>query len=149
MMDYVLSNLWQLWVVIAILCLILELSTGGFFLLCFSIGAIGAALSAIWGGGVVQTVFFMAISLLCLLFVRPFAKRCLHKDGPVRPTNADALMGRLATVSEPIEAGGFGRVALDGDDWKAEAVGNQRIEKDSRVRVVGRESIILKVEPIK
>ena len=47
MIEYLTSNLWLIWIIISILCLILELSSGDFFILCF---AIGAAVSAIVAG---------------------------------------------------------------------------------------------------
>ena len=39
MIDYLLANMWQLWAVIAVLGLILELTSGDFFLMCIAIGA--------------------------------------------------------------------------------------------------------------
>ena len=50
-------------------------------------------------------------------------------------------------VSEEINPQtGTGRVAIDGDDWKAESDDDQLIEKGTRVVVVSRESIILTVK---
>ena len=37
MLDYITSNLWQLWTVLAVGCLIMELVSGGFFIICFSV----------------------------------------------------------------------------------------------------------------
>jgi len=54
----------------------------------------------------------------------------------------------VGRVSEPIEAGGYGRVAIDGDDWKSTSVDGVAIDKGTRVRVVKMDSIILTVEPI-
>ena len=46
-------------------------------------------------------------------------------------------------------AGGFGRVKLDGDDWKAQAPDStEDLQVGQRVRVLGHESIILKVEKV-
>ena len=39
MIDYLSQHLWQTWAVIAVICLILELTAGDFFIMCFSIGA--------------------------------------------------------------------------------------------------------------
>jgi membrane protein implicated in regulation of membrane protease activity len=71
----------------------------------------------------------------------------LHKNADERVSNADALMGRIGRVSETIEAEGYGRVAIDGDDWKAVSANGGRIEKGANVKVVGRDSIIITVEP--
>ena len=61
--------------------------------------------------------------------------------------NADAIIGRTGSVSQAIAANGYGRVALDGDDWKAQSADGQPIAAGTRVRIVGRESIIVTVTP--
>lgn len=147
MIEYFAANLWQVWVIVAVLCLILELMNGDFFIMCFAIGGVCSAVVAVLSGGIyVQLGIFAVASVLSLFFVRPAALRYLHKKENTRVSNADALLGRIGRVSEAIEANGFGRVAIDGDDWKAVATDSQPIEKDARVRVVGRESIIITVE---
>ena len=149
MIDFFTSNLWLIWVTISILCLILELSSGDFFILCFAIGAAvsaivaGCGLSLTW-----QIILFAVVSALSLLLVRPALLKKLHKPERVRLSNAEAMIGQEGRVSEPIEAGGYGRVAIDGDDWKAQGVDGVAIGKDVRVRVVKMNSIILTVEPV-
>ena len=49
MIDYLAQHLWQMWAVIAVLCLILELTAGDFFIICFSIGAVFTAIAAVIG----------------------------------------------------------------------------------------------------
>ena len=44
MINYFAENLWQMWALVSVVCLILELTNGDFFIMCF---AIGAAISAI------------------------------------------------------------------------------------------------------
>ena len=46
MIDYFISHLWQLWALISLLCLILELTNGDFFILCFAIGGVFAAVAS-------------------------------------------------------------------------------------------------------
>ena len=64
----------------------------------------------------------------------------------VAKSNADAIIGRRGRVVETIEAGGYGRVAIDGDVWKAVSNGQEAVAVGSFVRVVGRESTIITVE---
>ena len=96
MIDYIMQNLWQMWAVVAVICLILELTAGDFFIICFAIGAVGAAIDAgLFGNGIYTQLFvFVVITLLSLFYVRPFAKRYLHKGEDKRISNADALLGR-------------------------------------------------------
>lgn len=147
MIDYFLSNMWQVWAVIAIVCLILELSSGDFFIICFSIGAVFAIISAVIGLSIYWQIFIFAIfSLLSVIFIRPVALRYLHKNDPNRASNADALLGRTGKVTEAIKAGNSGYVQIDGDMWKA--VSSTDIPIGTTVRVIGRESTIVTVEAL-
>lgn len=147
MIEYFAANLWQMWALVALLCLILELTNGDFYVMCFAIGAVCTALISAFGLGFYgQLLAFAVFSVLCIFFVRPFALKYLHANHKERPSNADALMGRIGRVSEPIAQGGHGRVAIDGDDWKAVSADGQAMEAGQRVKVVGRESIIITVE---
>ena len=148
MIEYFLANMWQIWAVLAVICLILELSSGDFFIICFSIGAVFAIISAVLGLSIYWQIFIFAIfSLLSVLFVRPVALRWLHKNDPNRASNADALLGRTGKVTESIPADGNGYVQIDGDLWKAVTKGAD-IAVGTTVRVIGRESTIITVETL-
>lgn len=133
-----------------VVCLILELFSGDFFIMSFAIGGLFAALSTMVGGLYVQLSVFVFFTLISIFLIRPVALNWLHRGEDKRVSNADALMGRIGTVSDTIMLGGYGRVAIDGDDWKAEASAatNGDIPKGSKVKVIGRESIILTVEKL-
>ncbi|MBQ6080604.1 MAG: NfeD family protein [Muribaculaceae bacterium] len=149
MIDFFTTNLWLIWVIISILCLILELSSGDFFILCFAIGAAVSAIVAGCGANLTwQIIVFAVVSALSLLLVRPALLKKLHKPQRERLSNAEAMIGQEGRVSESIDAGGYGRVAIDGDDWKARSTDGSAIDKDVRVRVVNMDSIILTVEPV-
>ena len=138
-----------MWAVIAVVCLILELTAGDFFIICFSIGAVFAAITAAVGGGIyLQLVMFAVFTLISLFWVRPFAQRYLHKGEDNRVSNADALLGRQGRVVETVKADGFGRVQIDGDIWKAVTNETQDIPEGSNVRVISRESTVITVEAV-
>ena len=131
----------------AVICLILELSSGDFFIICFSIGAVFTVVAAAAGLNVYWQLFIFAVcSLLSVLFIRPMALRYLHKNEPNRASNADALLGRTGRVTEAVKAGSNGYVQIDGDLWKA--VSNTDIPVGTTVRVIGRESTIITVETL-
>ena len=149
MIEYLAQHLWQMWAVIAVVCLILELMAGDFFIICFAIGALGAVLSALLSESFYLQLFAFAVfSMVALVYVRPFARRYLHKGEDPRVSNADALMGRQGRVVETVKADGFGRVQIDGDVWKAVTTEPADIPEGKNVRVVGRESTIITVETI-
>ena len=150
MIEYFAQHLWQMWAVVAVICLIMELMAGDFFIICFSIGGLFAAVVAALGGGFyLQLVIFAVFTLISLFWVRPFAKRYLRKGEDSRVSNADALMDRQGRVVETVKADGFGRVQIDGDIWKAVTNESADIPEGTNVRVVGRESTIITVESLK
>ncbi|MCR5270211.1 MAG: NfeD family protein [Prevotella sp.] len=148
MIDYLLANMWQLWAVLTVVGLILELTSGDFFLMCIAIGAAGAAITAPFANIYAQLAVFGVVTLISLFQVRPLVLRYLHRHDTQRVSNADALMGRQGRVTEAIQSNGFGYVAIDGDLWKAVAQGDAEIPVDTRVKVVGRESTIITVEKL-
>ena len=147
MIAYFADNMWQAWAVVAVLGLLLELMSGDFFILCFSIGATGAALASLFTGFYVQLIVFAVVTALSITQVRPFALRYLHRNDPAMVSNADALLQRTGRVTETIPAGGYGRVAIDGDVWKARSQVEYDIPAGASVRVVGRVSTIITVVP--
>ena len=148
MIEYFLDNMWAVWAVVAVLGLIIELSSGDFFVICFSIGAVGAAIAAPFSNTYVQLGVFAVVTALSIFQVRPFALRYLHKNEEPRVSNADALIGQTGRVSQTIPVGEYGRVAIGGDDWKAQSVSKVPIPVGTAVRVVSRESIIITVEVV-
>lgn len=141
-------EVYQIWLIVAIVLVILEVATAGFGVICFAIGAGFAALAAGLGASVTwQIVIFAIISLLTFIFLRPVVMRFLDKRSKDVKTNADALVGRKGIVSERIDAEKHtGRVAIDGDDWKAVSEDGSVIEKGTPVEVVKLESIIVTVK---
>ena len=148
MIDYFIQHMWQAWVLVSLACLILELTNGDLYVLCFSIGALCAMVASLLTDSIVtQIIAFAVCSLLSIIFVRPVALKWLHRGEGDRVSNADAVIGRKGRVSEAIPEGGFGRVAIDGDDWKAQSVNGQPIAEDEPVTVVSIDSIIITVTP--
>lgn len=141
-------QIWHIWILIALAFFILEIFTAGFAVACFSFGAVGSAIGALCGLTLIwQLVIFAVVSLLALIFVRPLVVKVFYKKSAGAQTNADAIIGRTGRVSETIDpAAGKGRVALDGDDWKAVSENGEIIAKGQTVEIVGRDSIIITVK---
>ena len=137
-----------IWFVIAIVLVILEIVTAGFGAICFAIGAVASGVTALLGGGFLwQISIFIVVSLLTFIFLRPVILKFFDKRSKNTKTNAEALVGRIALVSETIDpVAHTGRVAIDGDDWKAVSEGGVLIEKGKEVVVVAIDSIVLTVK---
>ena len=141
-------QLYQIWLIIAILLVIFEICSATFGAICFAIGAGFSALAAGLGLNLTwQIVIFAVASLLIFIFLRPFMLKFLDRKSKDVKTNADALLGRKAIVSERIDAAQHtGRVAIDGDDWKAVSADGAVIETGTEVTIVKMDSIILTVK---
>lgn len=141
-------EVYQIWLIVAIILVILEIATAGFGVICFAIGAGFSALIAGLGGNLTwQIVIFAVVSLLTFIFLRPVVMRFLEKKSKDVKTNAEAIVGRKGVVSERIDATQHtGRVAIDGDDWKAVSEDASVIEKGQTVEIVKLDSIIVTVK---
>ena len=136
------------WLIAAIVLVIVEICTAGFGALCFAIGAAFSALVSGLGGSLTwQIVVFAVVSLLTFIFMRPVVVRFLDKKSKDVKTNAEAIIGRKGVVSERIDASQHtGRVAIDGDDWKAVSEDGSVIDKGVDVVIVKLDSIIVTVK---
>ena len=148
-MNKIKMQAYQIWLIIAILLVILEICTAAFGSICFAIGAAFSALAAGLGVHSIawQIAIFAVVSLLTFIFLRPVVMRFLDKKSKDVKTNAEALIGRKGIVSERIDAAQHtGRVAVDGDDWKAVSADGSVIEKGVEVEILKLDSIILTVK---
>ncbi len=137
------------WLIAAIVLVIVEICTAGFGALCFALGAAFSALVSGLGGSFTwQILVFVVVSLLTFIFLRPVVVRFLDKKSKYVKTNAEAIIGRKGIVSECIDASQHtGRVAIDGDDWKAVSEDGSVIEKGTDVEIIKLDSIIVTVKP--
>lgn len=148
MIEFITSNLWVVWAIVMFCCLILELSSGDFFVTCFAIGAFVSIFTSFILPFWAQVLIWALCSILSIRLIRPRLIERLHQGGENRVSNIDALIGRIGTVIEPIEVGGYGYVKVDGDEWKAVSNSNETISKGRKVEIIGRESIIVTVKPV-
>ena len=143
-------EIWSMWLAAALLFVLIEVFTAGFAIMCFSIGAFAAMALAffcdiLW----IQVLVFAIFTTISFMFIRPVALKYLgRKEGGDLKTGVDALIGRRARVSQAIAEGGYGRVSIDGDDWKAASYDNSFIEAGTSVEIVRLESVILIVKTL-
>ena len=140
-----------IWLIVALVLIIFEICSATFGAICFAIGAGFSALATGLGANLTwQIIVFAIVSLLTFVFLRPFMMKFLDRKSKDVKTNADALVGRKAVVSERIDAAQHtGRVAVDGDDWKAVSADGSVIEKGAEVEIIKMESIILTVSKLR
>lgn len=145
MIDYLSSNLWLIWLVVAVVGLIAELMTGGFVLVCFALAALVTAVLSPVVGPLTGLFVFSVCSVVFVVKVRPFVKKYLHPADRHVVSNADAICGKEGVVVDDIPDHGFGRVMAGGDNWKAKSADGSPLAKGQRIVVARRESIVLTV----
>ena len=123
-----------IWFIVAIFFTVLEMFTSGFAVMCFGIGALLASVVSCFAGLNAQILAMVIGSALSFFLVRPIVLNFFSKREKAFKSNADALIGKMAVVSEKIDADAHtGRVAIDGDDWRAVSETGAVIEKGKRV----------------
>lgn len=138
-----------IWFLIGLALLLAELLLPGLIVLFFGLGAWVAGLAFLifdlsFNG---QLIVFMLASLLSLVLMRrSLQKRWWQKQHPVNEL-ADEFLGRTCQVTVAILPGpGGGKVNFKGTTWKALA--NEEIPAGQTVRIIGKDSIVLLVEPV-
>ena len=126
----------MIWILLAVIFAAGEVVTLGFFLAPFAAGALlGAAADLAGAGAAVSILVFLIASGLSFGLLRPVARRHLRTPAQLR-TGTAALVGKTATVTTRIDAGG-GAVKLEGEIWTARAYdGDEVFEPGSRVHVI-------------
>ena len=135
------------WLVLAVIFLIAEVFTVGFFLFCFGVGAAVAAGAAYLGAPpLVQFGAFLAASAATLVGVRPLVNRLSNPD--THTVGIDRVLGQSGIVLETIDpARGCGVVRVGHERWSADAADGVPIAGGAAVVVVGVEGTHLQVRP--
>lgn len=141
--------MWQVWLILAGIFLIIEIINFGFLIFWFSIGALVAMVSSFFTGNIiVQTTIFLVVSTFLLFLTKPFVDKMLPKDKIIK-TNAYSIEGKIGKVIsdiEPIE--GKGQVKISGEVWSAKSSGDIYISKDTEVLIEKIDGVKVIVKPL-
>jgi membrane protein implicated in regulation of membrane protease activity len=141
---------WLIWFLSAIVLVVAEMFTAGFWMACLAVGCVAAGVVGLipFAGLTLQTVAFAATSLASMIGLRPLMLRRfqLGPGGEIR-TGVDALLGKTGIVLERIDpASRQGRVKVEGEDWRGASVDDTPIEAGARVTVIQVDGTTLVVE---
>lgn len=148
MLDYILSNMSIVWVVLMVVFLVVEAATAGLTCIWFAIGSLAALIAALFDAQLwLQIVWFLVISFVTLYFTRPLVKKYVNSRS--QPTNADMVIGKEALVTEDIDnVEATGVVSVGGKVWTARSADGGRIKSGAVVSVLRIEGVKLIVEPV-
>ncbi len=136
---------WQIWMIIGIICIVIEIFDPAFFFLSLGVAAIITGLISFGvKSTALQIIIFAVLSFLAFLSMRKLGKKILSTPG--NETNVFALKGKLGIVTKEIPDHGKGSVKVGGEEWSAIAKDNQLIKLNSKVNVIDIEGNKLIVE---
>ncbi len=138
-----------LWLGLLVAFLIAEGMTAAVTTIWFAAGALAALITAQAGGQLwLQITLFLAVSVICLLSLRPLLKKYVNPKQV--KTNMDAVIGKQGIVLEEISnLDGLGRVKLGGMEWSARSSGGEKIPKGAVITVDKIEGVRVFVTPVK
>lgn len=136
------------WLIAAVFFAVIELITLQLVSIWLAAGSVGALIALSFNASVpLQFLVFVIISGVLLIFTRPIVKRLTVKK--VEATNADRLIGQVATVTEEISNhDAKGAVLISGVTWTARSVDNTVIPKGDKVKIERIEGVKLIVSKI-
>jgi membrane protein implicated in regulation of membrane protease activity len=138
------------WIVLALVFFGVELLTLSFVAFYPALGALAAAVAALFGADVgIQVIVFAVVTVAALLLTRKPLLRLLRRT-PSVPSNASNVIGRRAVVVITIEAGPGqrGQVRVGTEHWSAKSEDEQPVAEGTTVEVVRIDGVALVVRPV-
>src|SRR5262245_15173416 len=117
---------WVIWLGIAVVLAIVEITNVALVFAMLAVGALAASVTALFTDNVVvQTLVAVVVSLAMLFVVRPIALRHMRTPRLAR-TGVAGLVGERGVVTSTVDARG-GRVKLKGEEWSARSYDPTRV----------------------
>jgi len=133
------------WILIAVLCGVVEILSAGFWFLWLSLSAllVAAGVSLKWLVNLpAELLVFALITLIFIVFTRPLVLKLVKSNDVI--SNVNALIGQHGICTTIISPMNFGQVKVNGEIWTAAAA--EDIDIDVRIVVVGVDGVKLVVE---
>ena len=141
--------MWQIWLVIAGVCLVIEIMTAGFLVFWLAIGALISMIVSLFTDSIlIQTAVFVISSAILIFATKPFVKK-FAKTKDVK-TNAFSIIGQNGIVTKEIDSiNAKGQVKIDGETWSAVGKDDMDIPKGTEVEVLEIKGVKAVVTPVK
>lgn len=136
----------EIWFMLVLVLLFIELITINLVTIWFVIGSLAAMITTLITDNVtIQIIVFIVVSLISLIATKPFIKKLRTRK--IIPTNLDRVIGKTGVVTKEITKNSYGEVKVEGSIWTATS--KTKIEKDSQIEVLKIDGVKLVVEKIK
>ena len=135
------------WLIAMVIFAATELMTVSLVSIWFAVGALGAIIVALLGGGLIlQVTVFLALAIVLLLGLRSVVRK--HLAPRITKTNIDSLIGATGVVLTPVNnIAALGQVRVNGVEWSARSTDNSHIPAGTLVKVDRIEGVKVFVSP--
>ena len=123
------------WLIAMVVFIAAEAMTVTLVSIWFAVGALGAILVALLGGGLtLQVTVFLALAIVLLFLLRGVVRK--HFTPRITRTNVDSVIGTTGIVLTPVNnVAALGQVQINGVEWSARSTDGSHIPAGSMVRV--------------
>ena len=123
------------WLAAMVIFIIAEATTETLVSIWFAVGALGAVLIALLGGGLtLQVTVFLALAIVLLIFLRGAVRK--HFTPRITRTNVDSVIGATGIVVTPVNnIAALGQVQINGVEWSARSTDGTHIGAGALVKV--------------
>ena len=137
------------WLAAMVIFIIAEATTVTLVSIWFAVGALGAILIALLGGGLtLQVTVFLALAIVLLIFLRGAVRK--HFAPRITRTNVDSVIGATGIVVTPVNnIAALGQVQINGVEWSARSTDGSHIGAGTLVKVDKIEGVKAFVSPVK
>ena len=135
------------WLIAMVIFAAMELMTVSLVSIWFAVGALGAIVVALLGGGLMlQVTVFLALAIVLLLSLRSVVRK--HLSPRITKTNIDSVIGATGIVLSPVDnIAALGQVQVNGVEWSARSTDGAQIPAGTLVRVDKIEGVKVFVSP--
>ena len=128
--------MWQIWLIIAGVCLIIEIMTVGFLIFWFAVGALFAMIVSLFTDNlIIQTSVFVISSGIMIFATKPFVKKFANNKNTMQ-TNVYSTIGKIGIVTKDIDSiHSLGQVKVGGEVWSAVGIDDMNIPQGTEVEV--------------
>ncbi|MCI8471030.1 MAG: NfeD family protein [Clostridia bacterium] len=141
--------MWQIWLIIAGICFIIEIMTVGFLIFWFAIGALLTMVVSLFTDNIiVQTSVFVISSTILIFATKPFVQKFVNQKSDIK-TNVYSKIGKTGIVTKDIDSiCSLGQVKVDGEVWSAIGLNDSTISQGTEVEIKEIKGVKVVVAPI-
>ncbi len=142
--------MWQIWLILSGICLIIEIMTAGFLIFWFAIGALLAMVVSLFTDNIIlQTSVFVLSSTILIFATKPFVKKFANNKNAIQ-TNVYSTVGKTGIVTKDIDSiQALGQIKVGGEVWSAIGLDDINIPQGTEVEIKEIKGVKAIVAPIK